>query len=35
MTNIPSGYQSLLDLYETQEGIALIKHTFVDFYARR
>ena len=34
MTNIPSGYQSLLDLYETQEGIALIKHTFVDFLCK-
>ena len=34
MTIIPSGYRSLLDLYETQEGIALIKQTFVDFLCK-
>ncbi len=34
MTVIPSGYRSLLDLYETQEGIALIKHTFVEFLCK-
>ncbi len=34
MTNIPAGYRSPLDLYETQEGIALIKQTFADFLCK-
>lgn len=31
---IPSGYVPALSLYETQEGIALIKETFTDFLAK-
>ncbi len=34
MITIPGGYRSLLDLYETQEGIALIKQTFADFLCK-
>ncbi|NLW19889.1 MAG: aspartate--ammonia ligase [Clostridiales bacterium] len=31
---VPPNYRPLLTLYETQEGIALIKHTFTDFLSK-